>query len=662
MKNNNREMIFNKEKVAFKIQLFEENLFVTLIKFKNNQKLIYSISEINKDKDYRIITRKELNRISKNSQLIGFNNNLYDDYLLPLIASTDNFKEIKDLSDKLKKSKKPAFLWEENKPKSQFGTFDIKSSITKKDLELSQLSSIFSLKVEDDTIKGKSEKELIEFTFNKVETIVKTFNHPAIQGSFRQRKAMIEKYLPGEDWAISQTDAALAARALTNKGKLKITKKKKFDWTFKNKNVLEYIPKQWKDELISYASRMEDALIEFENKVKQGMSEREAGRLILKQVPSPEIDSIKIGNHLLFKPSLGGAHTAYVNKDGVRETVNAFDTHHRDIQGAYGALAVETNLFGEATPRFKQFLDDKFKAKRLKSWVATVSSETSINSESNKETLLKEFNIDMNSISEELLNEIVDNEVSSTKLATNSPTGKADEPGSPLYNPIAIAENRIILQILLYLATKLVIEKGGDVFSDNTDGLFYSGDEEILKNCFESWSKDWGLKLDYEYLYHYIGKDDNSRLILDDENNVIEASGDLSHQFVNPKKIGSVPRIVDVALIQKLKEPSLSIKDIVQSIANSNQVDLFAWTLKATKNHKSVIDYKITQNVNRVLLTKNGVTIGNYSIIKDKVEAFTNLPETKVKLINDGIPTELPSDINLEAYIEVIEKAYSNWL
>ena len=66
----------------------------------------------------------------------------------------------------------------------------------------------------------------------------------------------------------------------------------------------------------------------------------------------------------------------------------------------------------------------------------------------------------------------------------------------------------------------------------------------------------------------------------------------LSHQFVNPKKIGSVPRIVDVALIQKLKEPSLSIKDIVQSIANSNQVDLFAWTLKATKNHKSVIAYQ----------------------------------------------------------------------
>lgn len=214
----------------------------------------------------------------------------------------------------------------------------------------------------------------------------------------------------------------------------------------------------------------------------------------------------------------------------------------------------------------------------------------------------------------------------------------------------------------LYFRLLWKIEKGGAVFSDNTDGLFYSGDEDILKNCFESWSKDWGLKLDYEYLYHYIGKDDNSRLILDENNNVIEASGDLSHQFVNPKKIGSVPRIVDVALIQKLKEPSLSIKDIVQSIANSNQVDLFAWTLKATKNHKSVIDYKITQNVNRVLLTKNGVTIGNYSVIKDKVEAFTNLPETKVKLINDGIPTELPSDINLEAYIEVIEKAYSNWL
>ena len=76
---------------------------------------------------------------------------------------------------------------------------------------------------------------------------------------------------------------------------------------------------------------------------------------------------------------------------------------------------------------------------------------------------------------------------------------------------------------------------------------------------------------------------------------------------------------------------------------------------------QGLIDYKITQNVNRILLTKNGVTIGNYSVIKDKVEAFTNLPETKVKLIND-VPTELPSDINLEAYIEVIEKAYSNWL
>ena len=66
--------------------------------------------------------------------------------------------------------------------------------------------------------------------------------------------------------------------------------------------------------------------------------------------------------------------------------------------------------------------------------------------------LNKEFNLNFNTWDYEAISSLVLNEVASTKLATNSPTGKSDEPGSFLYNPIAVVENRFTLQILLYLA------------------------------------------------------------------------------------------------------------------------------------------------------------------------------------------------------------------
>ena len=216
----------------------------------------------------------------------------------------------------------------------------------------------------------------------------------------------------------------------------------------------------------------------------------------------------------------------------------------------------------------------------------------------------------------------------------------------------------------LYDASNSILKvENTDILSINTDGLFFTTDDiDAVELELKKWTEFWGIDFGREKIDEYIAKDDNNRLLINN-NVIIEASGDdLSHKNLSILKLGSKPRIVDYVLSEKLKNPNISIKEMVKLAYKANRVDLFMWCTKATKKHKLVINNMITQPVHRFLLTKSGDKIGNYNLETDKIDKILHLPsESHISIFKTGFPEQFPDNLDIESYINLINNVYEKW-
>lgn len=621
--------VYNRPKIFYDIESYKRAYTVAMIDDHNQRYLVFA-TEGEKPTEIanaKLLNLNQLKELTEKYQFIGFNNRHYDDYMIMSILAGKRPVTVNRLSTHLIYDDKPPFAWQ-IPPKSLYGTFDI-CSVIPRSTSLKQLESDAGLNVKESSLDFRLQRKLtateltdtIKYNFNDVVATKAIFYTNQIYSKYLQHVNVINKYMPGADWAVSLSDASLAELIITQ-GKQSVPMKQKFTWQLNGHFVLDYIPVEWKTPLLEYAKGIEAGIVNYNNAVnKQEMTSREAGIKFLKSVPVPNFPELKLGEHLLFRPSLGGAHCKYIAVDGT-SFVDYTDVNHRDISGAYGQLILDTKLFGsQMTKVFYQFMKDK--------WAAKKTGDP--------------------------------NKIAPTKLMTNAPSGKSDQPGSKLYNPIGMIEDRVMLQVLLYLAVQIVLKHGGEVFSVNTDGFFYLGDESKIKPDFDQLYHDWKFDLCYDHIDRYIGKDDNSRVIINGDK-IEEASGEIVHQAFNPLKPSSVPRIVDRTVLTKLVHPSWKIADIVKSYAKKEKTDLFAITIKADKNHRTVFNHLIGQKVNRVFLTTDGITIGMYSLNKNKIENTRNLePNSKVEIINQTIPPKLPNKLDLEQYIRLAQTFYEHW-
>ena len=624
-----KELVYNRPKMFYSVKSLASAYSVALIDDKDQRYLAYAT---NSDQPTnlagaKMINLNQLKELTNKYQFIGFNNRHYDDYMIMSVLAGKRPITVNRLSQRLISNDLPPFQWH-IQPKSLYGTFDIES-VLPKSTSLKQIASDAGLNIQETSVDPRLKRNLtkaemtnlIADAFNDVVAIKQIFYNEEVFAKYRQHVNVINRYLAGADWAVSLKDASLAEQGLT-KGRYYVPMKQKFTWMLNGHNVLNYIPDSWKTPLLEYAKAIEQGLVKYNEVINnQAMTPRVAGIKFLKSVPAPVLPELKIGDHLIFRPSLGGAHSKYVADDG-STFADHTDVHHRDVSGAYGQVALDTNLFGPVvTKTYYQFMKDKWAAKK------TGDPE----------------------------------KIMPTKLMTNAPTGKCDQPGSKLYNPVGMIEARVMLQVVLYLAAQIVVNHGGQVFSINTDGLFYIGNEPEIKPDFDKLYQEWKISLDYDHIDRYIGKDDNSRVIIKN-GKVVEASGEVIHQTFNPLKPTSVPRIIDHSVLTKLVHPELPMDAIVKGYAQQHDVSLFAMTIKADKNHRTVFNHLIGQKVNRVFLTTSGLEIGMYSVTKDKVENVRNLnPHSKVMLINQAIPNALPQNLDIQQYIDLAQSYYEHW-
>ena len=60
-------------------------------------------------------------------------------------------------------------------------------------------------------------------------------------------------------------------------------------------------------------------------------------------------------------------------------------------------------------------------------------------------------------------------------------------------NPIGMIQGRIILQILLFNLVTRILRAGGEVWSANTDGVFWTSEKDIT-SVVREWEEFWGYE------------------------------------------------------------------------------------------------------------------------------------------------------------------------
>lgn len=655
-------------------------VFVDIILLKHHT--VATFSELNSDEKYvsviggkikqaeiykngaKYLDSKALYNYLYNKRVIFWNGKFLDSYILPLVSQGKNQSDISWLHEQLTvKRVKPWKLTPA--PKQTYGFFDI-ANLLQQGTTLEEVAGRMGLSISEPDVYLKTKKKLSEekllkvvlYSMNRSSNMKVVFKHPYITAGYKQHLAMIDRYLDGKEHLFSKTGAQLATEGITRNGQFKNHKDKKFDWKFNGRNVLDFIPDGWKEELRRYQAEMEAAMDKYLEIIASGGHIFEAEK-VFKEVSFPSY-KFTIDNKLEISSSGGGLHTKRLDTVCVRKE----NVHHDDVEGAYTEIILAKDIFSpEIAGIYRGYKEDKFAYKKAKKLIEKANSEGFLDLFELKEQI-KEFGIDIDdevkSISD--LVTVITEGVEASKLATNEPTGNADRNGTPIYNPIGMIQGRIILQILLFNLVTRILRAGGEVWSANTDGVFWTSDKDIT-SVVREWEEFWGMKIGSEMIDLYIAKSDNDRILVND-GVLVEAKGDdlVHHQLSNLKKLGTKPRVVDKVILQKLLNPEEELLDLLEKEIKSGNVSEFAFVSKAQRETRTVFDLKLAPRINRFLLTESGERVQSYSMKTGQLGKVTNVPESPVTLYNDKLPEELPKNLNKQAYLDLIENVYSHWI
>lgn len=643
--------------VATFSELDSDEKYVSVIGGKIKQAEIYKNGA-------KYLDSKALYNYLYNKRVVFWNGKFLDSYILPLVSQGKNQSDIDWLHNQLTvKRVKPWKLTPA--PKQTYGFFDI-ANLLQQGTTLEEVAGRMGLSISEPDVYLKTKKKLNEekllkvvlYSMNRSSNMKVVFKHPYITAGYKQHLAMIDRYLDGKEHLFSKTGAQLATEGITRNGQFKNHKDKKFDWKFNGRNVLDFIPDGWKEELKRYQAEMETAMDKYLEIIASGGHIFEAEK-VFKEVSFPSY-KFTIDNKLEISSSGGGLHTKRLDTVCVRKE----NVHHDDVEGAYTEIILAKDIFSpEIAGIYRGYKEDKFAYKKAKKLIEKANSEGFLDLFELKEQI-KEFGIDLDdevkSISD--LVTVINEGVESSKLATNEPTGNADRNGTPIYNPIGMIQGRIILQILLFNLVTRILRAGGEVWSANTDGVFWTSEKDIT-SVVREWEEFWGMKIGSEMIDLYIAKSDNDRILVND-GVLVEAKGDdlVHHQLSNLKKLGTKPRVVDKVILQKLLNPKEELLDLLEKEIESGNVSEFAFVSKAQRETRTVFDLKLAPRINRFLLTESGERVQSYSMKTGQLCKVTNVPESPVTLYNDKLPEELPKNLNKQAYLDLIENVYSHWI
>lgn len=418
-------------------------------------------------------------------------------------------------------------------------------------------------------------------------------------------------------------------------------------------------------------------------------------------INTPYVDKNGKATSAYITPSLGGSHGGVVNntyghhlydpKDesffrlfediGINSyvaTVDVKNVIHVDFKSYYPTMNIILGVY--KTGGFDNYADVRAKRYAL------------------KDMLTDELKAENPEKYEE-----IDRRQDALKLILNGATGASNQHKEwedlPLDN--ATLSMRILGNLFIYTLGQRFSDKGGLVFSTNTDGLYVYGISlEDAQEVVDGFDRDFGLDLEPEIVNRMINKSANERIEIKENKDTkkLEVSaigGKLNRSLKDRINLSSkidYPRASGKAVISYIfNRESWLLEPIDMKYLKSlvvEQLDDFKpidWTITLKGNserHFYLEDadgYQVNQNydndsmfetnqvklqnTNRIIMVKDGRRITQ--IFKGKTEKITGLTSTKVRVLNRQSELEdiqsYINDIDIESYVMWAYNILKTW-
>lgn len=545
----------------------------------------------------------------KNIILCGFNNKMYDDYiLLAILVGADNYI-LKKLNDWIIEEKK--LPWEfpflQGHVKN-FDSFDLRDDLYM-GLSLKVIEGNLGMNIEESSIPFDIDRPLtpdeIEETklYNKadVDATERLFEN---RKSYLRSKVFLSKMIDMDmEDALKMTNGKLSARFLNAK---RISRNDERDLIYPKNLKRDVIPKE---------------IFEFFN-----------------QMLNPDISDDKLFKSKLklniegveYVYGFGGVHAGIPNYIG--ESTNDRMILLHDVRSLYPSIMVEYDLLSRNTPipeKFKEIYYERIEAKK--------------NGEKAKSDALK--------------------------LVLNTSYGITLDKHNDMYDPRQ--GRHVCIYGQLFLTDLMMNMKGAcpslTVVQLNTDGIMYEVDKKDLSNLkkvIDEWEDRTGFVLEGELIEKIIQKDVNNYVMLNNEGKVTAKGGMVGNYNggdINNNSLVVVHNaIVNYLLYDKPVEDTINEEtDILnfQIIARTGSTYL--------KTYHTINGEKVeVQNVNRVYATKDKRygTIHKFKLNKDGTERYDKIANLPEHCIIDNRNELTINDIDKDFYIEMAKKRIKQFI
>lgn len=307
--------------------------------------------------------------------------------------------------------------------------------------------------------------------------------------------------------------------------------------------------------------------------------------------------------------SLGGIHGVNISKQ--RRFQSAIGL---DFASLYPNIMVQLEALGIATPIFKEIMEERLAVKK----------------------------------SDPILS-------GALKLVINSTYGLLKNQYSMLYNPMAGTSVCIFGQILIYNLCKELAATGAKIFNINTDGVYFTSDNDDWKEVQRSFQEQYRIPLEEEHFQEVFQFDVNSYIAVKPDGSY-KTKGALVGRYGEDTyfKNNSL-RIVDIAITDYLIKGIPPRQTILKHM---NEPRLFQIVLQAGGTYLGTYDDQGNkyQKVNRVF-PKKGKGVKLYKKRPDGgLVNFPSVPD-EMLIFNDDLEsfTTFRQEVDFTYYLKLIE-------
>ena len=245
------------------------------------------------------------------------------------------------------------------------------------------------------------------------------------------------------------------------------------------------------------------------------------------------------------------------------------------------------------------------------------------------------------------------------KLVINSSYGLLNNQYSKLYNPLAAISVCMFGQIILYDLGKRLFDVGCTVFNWNTDGVYFTSDNDDYLHVKEDWENDYNLKLDLEEYDLFIQKDVNNLIAVQGGKIKTKGSQVGKYNKINYFRNGS-NRVVDIAVVEYLIKGIPVIETVTNNLHN---IDLYQIILRAGRTFKGTFDEngKEYQKTNRVFANTQGVKLFKQKEDGSRVN-YANTPDKMLIFNNDLKYFNKHDEIDVLYYVNLAHNVLKQWI